>query len=366
MARPRIAFLITTLADMGGAIKVATEVANALVEEYDVSFIQLADKGAPAFAVDPRIACLSLGIDAERIVDKAKALLGPLRRVIREQGIQVLLGVSADEVSAALLPCKLTRTPLVFCDHESLMSQIDLKKTMLVKRTLARQCARTVVLTEASRQAYIREFQIRPDKLLRIPNWIPDRLEERASSWDPASKRVIWAGRLDVEKGVDHLFEVARRVLPGRPDWAIDVYGRAVLGTSDFDLAAAAEEAGIGAQLVLKGQVHDLYERYPSYGVGILTSYRESLPLFLLEAKACGLPLVSFDVVTGPSEIISDGVNGYLIPPYDCDAFAAKLGALMDDDDLRQEFHEAAPQGLGQYSKAAIYPQWTALIRALL
>ena len=57
----------------------------------------------------------------------------------------------------------------------------------------------------------------------------------------------------------------------------------------------------------------------------VLPSYREGLPLVLLEAAACGLPMISFDIATGPNEIIRDKINGSLIPPYDCEKMADEI-----------------------------------------
>ena len=52
----------------------------------------------------------------------------------------------------------------------------------------------------------------------------------------------------------------------------------------------------------------------------------------LLEAQAAGLPIVSFDCPTGPAEIVTDGVNGYLIPTYDTDAMARRVNEIIEDD----------------------------------
>ena len=56
----------------------------------------------------------------------------------------------------------------------------------------------------------------------------------------------------------------------------------------------------------------------------VLPSYREGVPLVLLEAKISMVPSISFDIQTEPNEIIRDGVNGYLVQPYDVDAITGK------------------------------------------
>ena len=87
--------------------------------------------------------------------------------------------------------------------------------------------------------------------------------------------------------------------------------------------------------------------------------------MVLLEAAANAIPSVSFDVQTGPREIIDDGVNGYLAPCYDCEAFAERLGALMDDPSLRQRFSDAMTVTQDKFSEERIYLQWRALVADL-
>ena len=58
----------------------------------------------------------------------------------------------------------------------------------------------------------------------------------------------------------------------------------------------------------------------------------------MLEAKASGLPMVSFDVTTGPREIVEEGMDGYLIPPYDLDKMANRIELLMDSEERRIAF----------------------------
>ena len=86
----------------------------------------------------------------------------------------------------------------------------------------------------------------------------------------------------------------------------------------------------------------------------------------LLEAGACGLPAVSFDVPTGPSDIIHDGVNGWLIEPFDCESMAEKLLLLMEDDELLTEMAEKAPEGIRPFLLPNVMEQWNALLGQLL
>ena len=113
------------------------------------------------------------------------------------------------------------------------------------------------------------------------------------------------------------------------------------------------------------GLVNDIYERYKDYAIYVLPSYREGLPLVLLEAKANRLPVVSFDCVTGPREIITDGVDGFLIDCYNKQTMANKILDLIESNDLRIKMSKNSYINLDKFSKEKILNQWIELIEGI-
>ena len=85
--------------------------------------------------------------------------------------------------------------------------------------------------------------------------------------------------------------------------------------------------------------------------------------MVLLEAKSWGLPLVSFDIMTGPGEIIRDGVNGYLVPPGDTAALAEKICRLIENEELRRDFSENSQVDIERFDSVEIIEQWEKLIQ---
>ena len=85
----------------------------------------------------------------------------------------------------------------------------------------------------------------------------------------------------------------------------------------------------------------------------------------LLEAKANRLPCISFDIKTGPGEIIADGVNGYLIPPFDCSCMTEKIEFLIENDRLREEFAEHSCQNIEKFQMAHILENWNEVIEQI-
>ena len=100
-------------------------------------------------------------------------------------------------------------------------------------------------------------------------------------------------------------------------------------GETFDDIKALVEKEGLDGQLKLMGNNPNVLSLYRNYSIFVLPSYREGLPLVLLEAKANRLPIVSFNIDTGPCEMVEDGINGFLIEPYDTDKMAESFLSLQ-------------------------------------
>lgn len=362
---PRVGFFVSSLGDMGGAVRVAVSLANRMVRDYRVTIYELTDHDALAFPLADEVRVCALRAKEPRIrgrISEVRALLG---RAFEAHPCDVLFGVGVEETSVAIRPCKDKRVALVFCDHGALVNQLGDKSTTLLRFACALSCAKTVVLTTQTLADYRRIFRIREGKLACVPNWIDGRLFEGAELSHIENKAIVWAGRLDAEKGPDLLFDIAKRLAPRNPDWHIDVYGSRVLADDGFDLERSVAEAGLGSFVRLRGRYKNVADVFPRYSIGVLTSYREGLPLFLLEGMAFGLPLVSFDVDTGPRDLIDDGRTGRLIAPYDCEAYACVLQELMESEEMRRRMSQAAREKAQDFLEDNIYPLWQQLVGEL-
>ena len=362
--KPQIAFIVPGLGNMGGSVRVAINMANRLIERYRVAMISCTPFDQPAFPVAEGITLHTCASGDGRLREQVARMEAPLTELLGQIKPAVLFGIGTYESLMAIKPCRANKVKLVFCDHGALINQWADKQMRVIRFLCSFFAAKTVVLTTQSYNDY-RKLLHRPARKMQvIANWIPQEMRERPVDYRAASKRALWAGRLDKEKGVDHLIDIAARVLPAHPDWTWDVYGAVVSGGS-IDVVAAIEEAGIKDQLRLMGRVDNMYDIYDDYAICTLTSYREGLPLTLLEGQARALPLISFDVNTGPRDIIHDGEDGFLIPCYDCEAYAEKLGQMMDDQALLERMSARANETVDRFSEEAVYAQWLQLLKEL-
>ena len=86
----------------------------------------------------------------------------------------------------------------------------------------------------------------------------------------------------------------------------------------------------------------------------------------LLEAKASKLPLISFDIATGPSEIIRNNIDGILVEPYDIDKMADAINKLIKEEALRKEMSKKSRENIEKFRKENILRQWIELVNSLV
>ena len=116
----------------------------------------------------------------------------------------------------------------------------------------------------------------------------------------------------------------------------------------------------------LHGFLKDVNNEYLSSSIFVLPSRFEGFGLVMIEAMASGLPVLSFDCENGPRSIIADGVNGFLVPPFNVDMLSEKMMLLMDDVDLRKDFGLNAYKASLKYNMDHIGLQWKQLFDSLI
>ncbi len=147
-------------------------------------------------------------------------------------------------------------------------------------------------------------------------------------------------GRLSNEKGVDMLPEIciALNECGIKNEWELHLYGR---GDLESSIQTSILNANLGKKVFLKGFTDNPYGEMQKIDILVVPSRQEGLGSVIIEAMNLGIPAVCFGV-GGITELIYDGQNGYLIPPFDTKLFAKKLGTLIDADALRKELSEGA------------------------
>ena len=195
--------------------------------------------------------------------------------------------------------------------------------------------------------------------VVKIPDALPFRIDDRS---DMSAKRIISIGRYDYDKGNDLLLQAWAIIEKQMPEWTLDIYGN---GNKE-SYQKLMDELGIDPHRChLYGPVSDVKTEYLSSSIFVLPSRFEGFGLVIIEAMACGVPVIAFDCENGPRSIITNGENGFLIPPFDIHLFAEKVMLLMKEQELRFRMGVNAQESASQYDVDRIGHQWKHLFEEL-
>lgn len=176
------------------------------------------------------------------------------------------------------------------------------------------------------------------------------------------AKRIIALGRHTRQKRFDLLLRAWARIAAHHPDGCLSIIGPG----DKSDLQALAVRLGIAGQVELRDAVADVRGVLMESSLLALSSHYEGFGMALVEAMSCGLPVVAMDCHSGPADIITEGVDGFLVAPGDIDALAAAMHRLLDDPALRRTMGAAAWENVQRYSVGTVMGQWQRLLEQLL
>ena len=181
---------------------------------------------------------------------------------------------------------------------------------------------------------------------------------------DVMNKRAIAVGRLDYQKGFDRLIQAWELVQhTGKfTDWKLDIYGQ---GEWQEMLQQMIDKAELQNTVCLNRPTKQIGEEYVKSDMLVMSSNYEGFPMVMIEAMACGLPVVSFDYKCGPKDIIQRGINGLLVPNGDIQALADAMMKVMEDEAYRKMLSLNARKVVDTYSEQAVMAQWIRLFTSI-
>ena len=371
----RIAYIIPSLEVKGGAERIIAEKANYLSEYfgYDVSIITLCHhNNAPiAYPLSEKIHHINLGISyytqykyryPKRFWIKwsiNKRLRKEATTAVMQINPDILIGLFKPNITYTI-PCKAIKIieihePLEYLlysnFHNSSWINKQLKKHYF--NTIIKYADIVVSLTNDER-LYLKEAK----RIEVIPNFSSMKIRQHSAC---NTKRVIAVGRLTPVKGYERLITIWRIVNAKHPDWYLDIFGE---GSLKNELTEYINNNNI-KNITLHGVTHNISHEYANSSICTVTSYYEGFSLVILEAMMHGVPCVAFDCPDGPRNIIKNNQCGFLIENGDNNKFAERLCNLIENQQLRKQFSNAAIERSKLYNIDNIMNQWKSLFDSL-
>jgi glycosyltransferase involved in cell wall biosynthesis len=376
--RLQVRFLIMHAYGMGGTIRSVLTLAGALAAHHDVevaSVLRSAD--VPFFPFPPGVRVTTLD---DRRPGRARGLLAPVLRRLpdvlmhegdyasrsvslwsdlllvrwmraRGPGVLITTRPGLNFIGAALAP-----PDVVTIGQEHLNFRVYRPPLAAEIRRSYRRLDALAVLTRGDLRDYRKVLKGTHTRLVQIPNAVPALPGPRSDLSHPV---VLAAGRLTRQKGFDFLIRAFARVVERRPDWSLRIFGSG----GDHDLLhGMIGDRGLEEHVFLMGPTRSLGDELANASLLAVSSRFEGFGLVILEAMSKGVPVVSFNCPRGPSEIISDGVDGLLVPRGDVARLADALLRLIDDEDERRRMGAAALEKARSYDVAAVATRWLALL----
>ena len=173
---------------------------------------------------------------------------------------------------------------------------------------------------------------------------------------------VITMGRLHRVKGHDMLIDAFSRIAKDFPKWDLWIHGD---GRARKALTSQIHSLNLDDRIFLPGTTTEVGARLCEADLFVLPSRAEGFPNALAEAMGAGLPVVSFDCASGPSELIRDGVDGRLVPASDVATLSKTMAELMGSVAERRRLASRAPEVRDRFSPERILGLWEAVLSHL-
>lgn len=355
----KILITLRDITETGGGERVCANLSNVLSEFYEIKIISFHKKeNHITYDLNPNIQVEYLSCGEQRAENLFK-------RFFNKTILRVILSLKA---SARI---KRYNPDIVFCNDGTFMPIVKTNGIrymrlwhLIAPRKRKKVFGRYDMLVVLS-DKQIDIWKKYHTNIRVIPNFT---LKKAQGNTDYSQKVVLAVGRIDNgdQKGFFRLVEIWKMVMddPTLSDWKLRIVGS---GPQKDTLEEKIKQLNLADSIEIKPYTNTIEEEYMQSSIYAMSSRFEGFPMVLLESALYGLPAISFDINTGPSDIISNGENGFLADDNDIESFAEKLKCLMHDENKRCQMGKKAKEIVsGNFSKEAIIAKWLNLFDELL
>lgn len=334
----KIVFVITSLEGFGGTNRVATLLANGLVQSYETIILS-------KFCLENTYQLDSRVKDIKFKDNDFKFILQCKQYIIENAPDKVIIHTMS-KLTPAFIMAGVKSKEIWSMEHISFDFHSVLYKTF--RKYFYKRIDKIITLTGNDAINY-RSFH---KDVNVIANANPLQILKKKA--DNQSKIVVSIGRLTYQKGYDLLISAWLLIEQEYPDWSLHIYGE---GENRKKLEQLIKNKNLN-RVVLKGLTDDVQSVYDNADIYVMSSRFEGFGMVLIEAQSRGLPIVSFNCPSGPAEIIQNDINGYLVKSGDIRALAEKISYLISNKSTRDRFSDKALISAQSFQLERIISQW--------
>lgn len=359
----RILYITNSICGAGGLERVLAVKASLLTDRFnhEIHIVALNEdaKTPPFFHYSDKIIRHNLLVSGHLLQYYYQYKKG-IQKVVKQVSPDVI-SVCDDGLKGFFVP-KIVKQdiPIIYERHASINIGKDGTKrqktvgiTHRIMKARVKDFDRFIVLTKGN----LKEWNA--PNLQVIPNPVSFQTNKTAAL---KNKTVIAVGSHSFNKGTDLLVKIWQKVAPKFPQWRLEVYGKSTAENTYEKLAATLKINNICFFKPTKR----IQDKYLLASIMMLPSRSEGFGMVIIEAMACGLPVISFNCPHGPADIITQDKDGFLVESENTDAFAKKLEALMLSNELREKIGARGKETAKQYAPLAIATQWDQLFKGLI
>ncbi len=338
----------------GGAERVITLLANKLCDDFQVTILLLS-KNEVFFTPDSRIKI----IEPEFKKNKPNRLVyllrqaAFLRKSIKKIRPDAVFSFMESINAFVLLSLLFLKTKKFVSNRASPLS--SLKGFRGAVNPIIYPMADGVIV-QTAKAVEILKPKYKRSRFIVIPNPIPEA--EKTRPVLERSKNIVSVGFMGGLKNQHLLIDYFSK-LKNADDWQLTLVGD---GPNRELLEKQAEAYGVEKRVIFTGKATNVSELLGDAQIFAFTSASEGFPNALAEGLAAGCACISFDCITGPSELIADGENGYLVALEDDAGYIKKLNKLVETPSLRTKFSLAGVESVKKYELAKVAEKFKVLI----
>lgn len=346
----RICFFSADFSNGGGTERATSIVTNKLVKlGYDITIISCRGGEKAYFKLDSRIKLDRLYKNCSGLKFNLTAAY-KLRKKIKEYDFDYIIDIDTIHSFFSIPATIGLRTKVICWEHFNFYSDLGLKRRRWGRILAAKYADRIITLTNEDKRTFLENLKVKA-KVDYIYNPTPYPNEKRSKC---ISKIAISIGRLTAQKGFDKLLDIWQRIEERDREWILYIIGS---GEDREKLLKQKENLNL-ERIIFIENTKNIKEYYEKASIYLMTSRFEGLPMTLIEAQSFGLPIISYDIKTGPKDIISNNQDGYLIEDNNQEQFVEKFLELANNRSKIEKFSKEAYINSNRFKLDEIIKKW--------